>query len=101
VEMSRTKNSELRTQDSESGIQKPEGCRMGFSPCGLERGTERVSRRRFLGGVMGIVAGAAVAGPWLARRWAVEEVVTAEGIGRYPGRVVPLGRVDAQAKWRG
>jgi hypothetical protein len=67
-----------------------------FSAVVAEKGPDTFnSRRRFLGGVVGIL------GIGLAGRWFVPGAVQAEAVGVYPGRVVALAHVDNQARWKG
>jgi hypothetical protein len=102
VEMNRTQNTERRTQEAEAKDWS-DGETVGLSDSGRLRrhGRTVAARREFLRGLMGIAVGACVGGIAAARYVSLRRVVMADPLGRYPGRVVPLGRVDFQAEWSG
>jgi hypothetical protein len=66
-----------------------------------QRQTPHGTRRDVLGWLVGIAAGACLGGIGLARALTLRRVVEADGLGWYPGRVVPLGDVTSLAKWKG
>jgi hypothetical protein len=100
--MNRTQNTERRTQESEAEDWS-DGETVGLSDSGRLRrhGRTVAARREFLRGLTAGALGVCFGGLAAARFLAMRRVVMADPLGRYPGRVVPLGRVDFQAEWSG
>jgi hypothetical protein len=65
-----------------------------------EVGSVKESRRQFLGELTGIAAIVCIGGMVAGLR-VTPDVIIEDGQGWYPGKVVPLGNVGCQAKWRG
>jgi hypothetical protein len=60
-----------------------------------------MTRRTFISSLLQMGAVAWIAGIGLARHLSLHQAVRADRLDRYPGKVIPLGNVETQAKWSG
>jgi hypothetical protein len=60
-----------------------------------------MTRRWFIRGVVGVVTAIGTGVCRLGEKASPRQIWRAVKLGRYPGRVAPMGDVDKQAKWSG
>ena len=60
-----------------------------------------MTRRTFVRGIAGVLSALGLGLGWIARAVSPRRVVRAGRLGKYPGRIVPMGDIRKQGKWSG
>jgi len=60
-----------------------------------------MTRRKFVRGITGVLSALGLGWCWIARAVSPRRVVRTVRLGKYPGRIVPMGDIRKQAKWSG
>ena len=60
-----------------------------------------MTRRKFVRRVAGAASALCLGLCWVGRKASPRRIVRAVRLGKYPGRIVPMGEIGKQSKWSG